>query len=260
MGSTLLRKLATRFLQTPVDELRTTKNHRITSNMRDDQTVQTKVGHSDESNSHHTGIPLSLVGAAVRDGLHNNRPGASSPQSAGLQRPGLLLALTGLNPAARHLSCGKCHFLCKETSLLRSPSLLVHSWIRSTSPRIGSTAASSDGYSARFVLRSRLGHAGRFWHRKWLPARIPAAKKFLESGLTIDVGCPLPLGSCGAKLHPPPSSHSMFRSQSVHALLQQERRYSGGVETSVCRRTWDINCHQESSPGRQQYGRSRRCP
>src|SRR5208282_1606362 len=36
-----------------------------------------------------------------------------------------------------------------------------------------------------------------FLHRKWPPARIPAAKKFLESGLTIDVGCPLPLGSCG---------------------------------------------------------------
>ena len=40
----------------------------------------------------------------------------------------------------------------------------------------------------------------------------------------------------------------MFRSKSAHALLQQERRYSGGVETSVCRRTWDINCHQDQAP------------
>ena len=55
-GSTLIRKLVTRFLQTPVGELRTTKFHRIASNMRDDQTVQTKVGYSDESNSRHTGI------------------------------------------------------------------------------------------------------------------------------------------------------------------------------------------------------------
>src|SRR5208283_2970680 len=69
MGSTLLRKLATRFLQTPVGELRATKFHRIASNMWDDQTVQTKVGYSDESNSHHTGIQLSLVGGAVRGWL-----------------------------------------------------------------------------------------------------------------------------------------------------------------------------------------------
>ena len=40
----------------------------------------------------------------------------------------------------------------------------------------------------------------------------------------------------------------MFRSKSAHALLQQERRYSGGVETSVCKRTWDSNCHQDPAP------------
>src|SRR5260370_4748508 len=40
----------------------------------------------------------------------------------------------------------------------------------------------------------------------------------------------------------------MLRSKSAHAFLQQERRYSGGVETSVCRRTWDINCHQDPAP------------
>jgi len=32
----------------------------------------------------------------------------------------------------------------------------------------------------------------------------------------------------------------MFRCKSVHALVQQERRYSGGVETSGCRSTWDF--------------------
>ena len=51
------------------------------------------------------------------------------------RKPGLVLALTGLNPAASTLVAEKCYFLCKETSLLRSPSLLVHSWIRPTSPR-----------------------------------------------------------------------------------------------------------------------------
>jgi hypothetical protein len=68
-GSTLMRKLATRFLQTPVGELRTTKFHRTASNVWDDLTVQTKVGYSDESNSRHTGIQLSLVGGAVRGWL-----------------------------------------------------------------------------------------------------------------------------------------------------------------------------------------------
>ena len=56
MGSTLLRKLANRFLQIPVGELRTTKFHRTASNVWDNLTVQTKVGYPDESNSRHTGI------------------------------------------------------------------------------------------------------------------------------------------------------------------------------------------------------------
>ena len=55
-SSTLMRKFATRLLQTPVGELRTTKFHRIASNLRNDQTVQTKVGYPDESNTRHTGI------------------------------------------------------------------------------------------------------------------------------------------------------------------------------------------------------------
>src|SRR5260370_37902267 len=34
----------------------------------------------------------------------------------------------------------------------------------------------------------------------------------------------------------------------VHALVQQERRYSGGVETSACRPIWDVNCPSGPSP------------
>ena len=57
----------------------------------------------------------------------------------------------------------------------------------------------------------------------------------LKISSAVDIRWPLPLGS-GVGLHPPPSSPSMFRMKSVHARLEQERRYSGGVDTSVCTR------------------------
>jgi hypothetical protein len=46
-GSTLMRKIAIRFLQTPVGELRTAKFHRLASKVGSDETVQTKVGYLD---------------------------------------------------------------------------------------------------------------------------------------------------------------------------------------------------------------------
>ena len=60
----------------------------------------------------------------------------------------------------------------------------------------------------------------------------------LKISSAMDIRWPLPLGSGVDQIHPPPSSPSMFRMKSAHALLQQERRYSGGVETSVSRRIW----------------------
>jgi len=136
MGSTLLRKLVARFLQTPVGELRATKFHRIASNMRDDQTVQTKVGYSDESNSHHTrdtafsrwGRGSGMAGITTARGLALLSPRACSAQD-------WLLALTGLNPAASTLVAENVTFCAKKPLYLRSPSLLIHSWIRPTSPR-----------------------------------------------------------------------------------------------------------------------------
>ena len=59
----------------------------------------------------------------------------------------------------------------------------------------------------------------------------------LKISSTMDIPCPLPLGPDVDQIDPPTSSRSMFRSKSAHAILQQERRYSGGVETSMCRRT-----------------------
>lgn len=64
----------------------------------------------------------------------------------------------------------------------------------------------------------------------------------LKISSAVDIRWPLPLGS-GVGFHLPSSSPSMFRIRSAHALSQQERRYSGGAETSVSRRTWDVNCH-----------------
>jgi len=64
-----MRKFATRFLQTPIGELRATKFPPIASHLWDDRAVQTKVGYSDEGNSRGTGISPSLVGGAVRGWL-----------------------------------------------------------------------------------------------------------------------------------------------------------------------------------------------
>ena len=58
----------------------------------------------------------------------------------------------------------------------------------------------------------------------------------LKISSAMHIRWPLPLGSgCGPD---PPATFvaSMFRMKSVHALLQEERRYSGGAETSVSRR------------------------
>jgi len=143
------------------------------------------------------GYSFLSLGARFGDGWHNNRPGASSPQSAGLQRPGLVLALTGLNPAASTLVAENVTFCAKKPLFYAARVSLSIAGFGPHRPGIGPTAASSDWYSARFVLGQGSATQADFLHRKWPPARIAAAKKFLESGFPIDVGCPLPLGSCG---------------------------------------------------------------
>ena len=67
-------------------------------------------------------------------------------------------------------------------------------------------------------------------------ARIPARKKMLKIISAVDIRWRLSLRS-GVDQNPLATlSPSMFRMKSAHAFLRQERRYSGGVETSVSRR------------------------
>ena|ERR1700730_15469099 len=99
------------------------------------------------------------------------------------------------------------------------------------------TPVSSVWCSARSGLKPRALATGRFSASKMATCTNSCKKKTFENPL-----------NCGYKLpatqtHPPPSSPSMFRIKSVHAFLQQERRHSGGVEKSACRRTWDVHCH-----------------
>ena len=101
-GSTLIRKIATSVVQTRVGELRTTKFHRIAPQLCGEQLGDTRMGRADEGDSRHTGVCVFSVGTCGRDDWHDNRPGASSPQSKLLQRPSLVLALmrqTRLRPA-----------------------------------------------------------------------------------------------------------------------------------------------------------------
>ena len=103
-----------------------------------------------------------------------------------------------LKPGFEHLSCGEDVTFSANKLSSRSPSLRVCG-------RISARLAQQLCRCLRQVFGiehvSSFGQGSATWadflHRKWPPARIPAAKKFLEIGLTIDVGCPLPLGSCG---------------------------------------------------------------
>ncbi len=136
------------------------------------------------------GYSFLSLGARFGDGWHNDRPGASSPQSAGLQRPGLVLALTGLNPAASTLVAENVTF-CAKKPLFSAPQVsLSIAGFGPHRPGIGQTAASSDWYSARFVLRPRLGHAGRFSAPEVATCTNSCSKKVF--GKRLDYRCRLP--------------------------------------------------------------------
>jgi hypothetical protein len=128
--------------------------------------------------------------ARFGDGWHNNRPGASSPQSTGLQRPGLVLALTELNPAASTLVAENVTFCAQKPLFYAARVSLSIAGFGSYRLGIGTTVASSDWYSARFVLRSRLGHADRFSAPEVATCTNSCSKKVF--GKRLDYRCRLP--------------------------------------------------------------------
>src|SRR5271154_4722513 len=111
---------------------------------------------------------------------------------------------------------------------------------------MGPTHVSSVWHSARFVLWPRLGHAGRFSAPEVATCTNSCSKKVFKK--RQGCGYTLPATTwlrCGLS-----STRHLRRAACSEAnrrmhFLQQERRYSGGAETSVCRRTWDVNCHQD---------------
>src|ERR1700731_1293186 len=81
------------------------------------------------------GYKLIRSARAIRNGWHNQLLSELAlVQSADL-RASSTACFSELNPLRSISLRRECHFLCKETSFVRSPSLLVHSWIRPTSPR-----------------------------------------------------------------------------------------------------------------------------
>ncbi len=169
-----------------------------------------------------------------------------SPRACSAQVCYLLLRV---KPGCDHISCEEnVTFFTKRPLFYAARVSASITGFGPHCPGIGPTPVSSVWHSARFVLWPRLGHAGRFSAPELATCTNSCSKKVF--GKRLDYRCRLPATTwlMWTKLHPPPSSRSMFRSKSAHAPLQQERRYSGGVETSVCRRTWDINCHQDPAP------------
>jgi hypothetical protein len=125
---------------------------------------------------------------------------------------------------------------------------------------IGRRQASSLWRSAGLAFDQSSALRGRFPAHEIVGCPIFCRKKIFER--QQNYACTLTATTwlrCG--LDPPATFvGSVFRNIGARAFLQQERRYSGGVETSACRRIRDVNCPQDPAPGRQQYGRSRRCP
>lgn len=177
-------------------------------------------------------------GRAVGDGWHNSRLGKRSSVRA----PILLRSGTcsyRLNTAAIGLVAERVSLSLQENICSRGPTIRVHSQISSDIAQ-EFYRRKRQVFGTQYVSSCGLGFAMRAncLHRKFLPARFPAGKKILKISSAIDIRWPLPLGSGVDQIHPPPSSCSMFRMESAHALLEQERRYSGGVERSVSRPIW----------------------
>jgi len=91
---------------------------------------------------------------------------------------------------------------------------------------------------ARSGFRRKLGQAGRFYAPEVAICTNSCKKKVFEKRL--DYGYTLPATTwlkCG--LTPPATFVAQHVPNEVGACaLQHERRYSGGVETSACKRLW----------------------
>jgi hypothetical protein len=125
---------------------------------------------------------------------------------------------------------------------------------------IGPTLVPSIWQSGRFVFRTRLGHAGRFSAPEVAVCTISCKKKVFEK--QPNCACTLTATTwLGCGLDPPATFVAqMFRMKSAHALC---RRRGGIPEASRQVRvegSGTSTAPQDPAPGRQQYGRSRRCP
>ncbi len=118
-----------------------------------------------------------------------------SPRACSAQD--LVLAFTGLNPAAISLVAEKVSLSLQGTPLFSAARVPVS--IAGFGPhRPGNcTDCLRQVFGTQHVSAVGRGSAARadFMHLKSPPARIPAAKKILKSGWTVDIRCPLPLGS-----------------------------------------------------------------
>lgn len=154
----------------------------------------------------------------------------------------------------------KCHVLQRKTHSCSGPSFSVQRGVPPPSARKLPTASVKCLALSRFAPRPKLGARDRPPAPDVAGCAIFCKKKVFEKWQNY--ACTLTATTwlrCG--LDPPVTFvGSVFRNTGARALLQQERRYSGGVETSACRRIRDVNCPQDPAPGRQQYERSRRCP
>ncbi len=115
--SSLMRKIAIGFLQTPVGELRTAKFHRLASKVGNDQQFRRRRAAKTRALVATQGDTFSGWGARFGDGWHNNYPGAKRRSVHAAAGPLWSLAFE-VKPAWQGLSCWKNDTFCKKTSLL----------------------------------------------------------------------------------------------------------------------------------------------
>jgi hypothetical protein len=119
---------------------------------------------------------------------------------------------------------------------------------------------SSVWFTARFPFAENSSRAGRIFTVETAPCTNSCRRKNLENQLSSRYTLAAPLGPCVDQIHAPPSSFSVFRMKSARAFASREEVFRRRRDEYVYANLQTLTAIKAQPPGRQQYGRSRRCP
>jgi hypothetical protein len=164
-----------------------------------------------------------------------------------------------VKPSCGHFSCEKCHSLQKNLRL-RSLSPPVHGRNSALCQPETATGTCQVFGSQRVPLRGESRPTGRIFASETAPCTNSCRKKNPENRLRSRYTLAAPLGSCVDQIHAPPSSFCVFRMKSARAFASREEVFRRRRDKCVYTDLQTVTAIRTQPPGRQQYGRSRRCP